>query len=134
MSRPKILVVDDEPFNVDFLAQELDDLGYDVVTASNGLEALEQAHAQRPDLVLLDIMMPVLDGFAVLERLKADDATRDLPVVVISAVYDLASIVRGLGGGADDWLPKPFEPVLLEARMRWPATPSARSRRGATTT
>jgi CheY-like chemotaxis protein len=118
MSRPKILVVDDEPFNVDFLAQELDDLGYDVVTASNGLEALEQAHAQRPDLVLLDIMMPVLDGFAVLERLKADDATRDLPVVVISAVNDLASIVRGIGGGADDWLPKPFEPVLLEARMR----------------
>jgi CheY-like chemotaxis protein len=118
MSRPKILVVDDEPFNVDFLAQELDDLGYDVVTATNGLEALERVHAQRPDLVLLDIMMPVLDGFAVLERLKANDATRDLPVVVISAVNDLASIVRGIRGGADDWLPKPFEPVLLEARMR----------------
>ena len=118
MSRPRILVVDDEPFNVDFLAQELDDLGYDVVTASNGLEALERVHSQRPDLVLLDIMMPVLDGFAVLERLKADDATRDLPVVVISAVNDLTSIVRGIRCGADDWLPKPFEPVLLEARIR----------------
>lgn len=118
MARPKILVVDDEPFNVDFLGQELDDLGYDVATASNGLEALERVHALRPDLVLLDIMMPVLDGFAVLERLKADDATRDVPVVVISAVNDLASIVRGIRGGADDWLPKPFEPVLLEARMR----------------
>jgi DNA-binding response OmpR family regulator len=118
VTRPKILVVDDEPFNVDFLAQELDDLGYAVVTAADGAEALERVRAEAPDLVLLDIMMPVLDGFAVLERLKADAATRELPVVIISAVNDLASIVRGLRAGADDWLGKPFEPVLLEARIR----------------
>jgi DNA-binding response OmpR family regulator len=118
VTRPKILVVDDEPFNVDFLAQELDDLGYDVVSAANGAQALAQVHAESPDLVLLDIMMPVLDGFAVLERLKADAATHELPVVIISAVNDLASMVKGIRAGADDWLPKPFEPVLLEARIR----------------
>ena len=116
--RAKILVVDDEPFNVDYLEQELDDLGYDTVSAADGAEALERVRSDRPDLVLLDIMMPVMDGFAVLDRLKADPATRDLPVVIISAVNDLASIVRGIQGGADDYLPKPFEPVLLQARIR----------------
>jgi DNA-binding response OmpR family regulator len=117
-SRPKILIVDDEPYNVDFLEQELDDLGYDTVSAFDGAEALAQVRAQAPDLVLLDIMMPVMDGFAVLERLKADATTRDLPVVVISAVNDLSSIVKGIQLGADDYLPKPFEPVILQARIR----------------
>ena len=117
-ARAKILVVDDEPFNVDYLEQELDDLGYDTISADDGARALERVAADRPDLVLLDIMMPVMDGFAVLERLKADPLTRDLPVVIISAVNDLASIVRGIRGGADDYLPKPFEPVLLQARIR----------------
>ena len=115
--RAKILVVDDEPFNVDYLEQELDDLGYDTVAAGDGAVALEAVRDEKPDLVLLDIMMPVMDGFAVLEHLKADPATRDIPVVVISAMSDLASIVRGISLGADDYLPKPFEPVLLHARI-----------------
>lgn len=118
MARPKILVVDDEPFNVDYLEQELDDLGYDTVSAFDGGQALAQVRAESPDLVLLDIMMPVMDGFAVLERMKADPVTRDIPVVIISAVNDLASIVKGIQRGADDYLPKPFEPVLLHARIR----------------
>jgi CheY-like chemotaxis protein/class 3 adenylate cyclase len=118
VARPKILIVDDEPFNVDFLEQELDDLGYDTIAAFDGGQALEQVRNACPDLVLLDIMMPVMDGFAVLERLKADPATRDIPVVIISAVNDLASIVKGIRHGADDYLPKPFEPVLLQARIR----------------
>ena len=117
MPRPKILIVDDEPFNVDYLEQELDDLGYDTVSAANGEQALAQVAAELPDLVLLDIMMPVMDGFTVLARLKADDATRDLPVIIISAMNDLTSIVKGIKGGAEDYLPKPFEPVLLQARI-----------------
>ena len=117
-SRPKILIVDDEPYNVDFLEQELDDLGYDTVSAFDGGQALAQVRAQAPDLVLLDIMMPVMDGFAVLERLKSDTTTRDIPVVIISAVNDLSSIVKGIQLGADDYLPKPFEPVILQARIR----------------
>ena len=117
MPRPRILVVDDEPFNVDYLEQELDDLGYDTVTAFDGRQALAQVRAESPDLILLDIMMPVMDGFAVLGELKGDPATRDLPVIIISAMNDLQSVVRGIKLGADDYLPKPFEPVLLQARI-----------------
>ena len=117
MPRPRILVVDDEPFNVDYLEQELDDLGYDTVTAFDGQQALAQVRAEAPDLILLDIMMPVMDGFAVLGHLKDDPATRDLPVIIISAMNDLQSVVRGIKLGADDYLPKPFEPVLLQARI-----------------
>ncbi len=114
---PKILIVDDEPFNVDYLEQELEDLEYETVTAFNGKEALEQVTAELPDLVLLDIQMPIMDGFQVLSRLKADAATRDIPVIVISAMSDMSSVIKGVGMGAEDYLPKPFDPVLLRARI-----------------
>lgn len=114
---PKILIVDDEPFNVDYLEQELDERGYQTVSAMNGQAALDQVAAENPDLVLLDIMMPILDGFGVLTRLKADPATRDLPVIVISAMSDVASVVRGIKQGAEDYLPKPFDETLLHARI-----------------
>jgi class 3 adenylate cyclase len=115
--RPRILIVDDEPFNVDYLEQELAELEYDTLSATNGQEALDCIHSSPPDLVLLDIMMPIMDGFAVLERLKADPSTRDIPVIVISAMTDLQSVVKGIKGGAEDYLPKPFEPTLLHARI-----------------
>jgi serine phosphatase RsbU (regulator of sigma subunit) len=115
--RPKILIVDDEPFNIDYLEQELDDLEYDTVSAVNGREALAQVDAENPDVILLDIMMPEMDGYQVLERLKADTSWRNVPVIVISALNDLKSVVRGIELGAEDYLPKPFEPVLLRARL-----------------
>src|SRR5215212_8345693 len=115
--KPKVLIVDDEPFNVDYLEQELEDLDYDILTAVNGREALDKIESERPDLVLLDIMMPVMDGFAVLSRLKADAVLRDIPVIVISAANDLESVVKGIQQGAEDYLPKPFEPTLLHARI-----------------
>jgi serine phosphatase RsbU (regulator of sigma subunit) len=117
MATPKILIVDDEPFNVDYLEQELDELGYETITAVNGQEALDQMRATSPDLVLLDIMMPVMDGFEVLRRLKGNPVTRDIPVIVISAHNDLPSMVRGIELGAEDYLPKPFELTLLRARI-----------------
>jgi phosphoserine phosphatase RsbU/P len=117
MTVQKILIVDDEPFNVDYLEQELDGSGCEIITASNGQEALDQVHAGSPDLILLDIMMPVMDGFQVLAHLKADAATRDIPVIVISASNSLDSVVRGIQLGAEDYLPKPFEPTLLHARI-----------------
>ncbi|NOH04919.1 MAG: response regulator [Chloroflexi bacterium] len=89
----------------------------ELIAAFDGREALEKIRAASPDLVLLDIMMPVMDGFAVLAQVKADAATRDIPVIVISASNDLKSVVRGIQQGADDYLPKPFEPVLLHARI-----------------
>ena len=115
--RPKILIVDDEPFNVDYLEQELDDLDYATVSAANGQQALDQVAAHAPDMILLDIMMPVLDGFQVLTRLKADPRWRDIPVVVISAMSDLESVVRGIKLGAEDYLAKPFNEILLRARL-----------------
>lgn len=115
--RAKILIVDDEPFNVDYLEQELEELNYETIAAVNGQEALDKIQAEQPDLVLLDIMMPIMDGFAVLERVKADPSLRDTPVIIISAMNDLESVVKGIQRGAEDYLPKPFEPTLLQARI-----------------
>jgi serine phosphatase RsbU (regulator of sigma subunit) len=116
-SKATILIVDDEPFNVDYLEQELEDSDYVTVSATNGREALEKIQAEPPDMVLLDIMMPEMDGFAVLETLKAEKKWRDIPVVVISAMDDIKSVARGIELGAEDYLPKPFDPVLLMARI-----------------
>jgi serine phosphatase RsbU (regulator of sigma subunit) len=111
------LIVDDEPYNLDYLDQELADLDYETITAVNGSDALDKVYSRSPDLILLDIMMPVMDGFEVLSRLKGDPATRDIPVIVISATSDLPSMVTGIKLGAEDYLPKPFEPTLLHARI-----------------
>ncbi len=116
--KPKILIVDDEPFNVDYLEQELEDLNYETIAAINGQEALEKIVIESPDLVLLDIMMPIMDGFSVLEKVKANAAIRDIPIIVISANNDLKSVVKGIQLGAEDYLPKPFEPALLKARIQ----------------
>ena len=92
----KVLIVDDEPFNVDVLQQELEDLNYQILTAFNGQEALDKIKSQQPDLILLDLMMPVLDGFAVLSQIKADNDLRDIPVIIVSAANDSKSIVKGI--------------------------------------
>jgi sigma-B regulation protein RsbU (phosphoserine phosphatase) len=115
--RPKILIIDDEPMNVDYLEQELEDLKYDTVSAANGAEGLQQVATTHPDMILLDIMMPVMDGFQMLEKLKENPSWRDIPVVIISAMNDMNSVVRGIQLGAEDYLPKPFDPVLLKARL-----------------
>ncbi len=115
---PKILIVDDEPFNVDYLEQELEDLNYETISAANGQDALEKIASESPDLVLLDIMMPIMDGLTVLQKVKADPAVRDIPIIVISANNDLKSVVKGIQLGAEDYLPKPFEPALLKARIQ----------------
>ncbi len=117
MAAARILIVDDEPLNLDYLRQELEGSEYETLTASNGQEALKSVATNSPDLILLDIMMPVMDGFEVLRRLKADATTRGLPVIVISAASDVNSVVRGIQLGAEDYLPKPFEPTLLRARI-----------------
>ena len=117
MTQPTILIVDDEPFNIDYLEQELEELDYSIITARDGRKALDQVRSEQPDLILLDIMMPVMDGFAVLSELKTDPFLRHIPVIVISAVNDLQSVVKGIKLGAEDYLSKPFEPTLLHARI-----------------
>jgi serine phosphatase RsbU (regulator of sigma subunit) len=116
-SKYKILIVDDEPYNLDYLEQELEDLGHDLFPCENGIEALALIDSEKPDLVLLDIMMPGVDGFEVLSRMKAKMESRDIPVIIISAANSLESVVQGIKLGADDYLPKPFEPTLLKARI-----------------
>jgi serine phosphatase RsbU (regulator of sigma subunit) len=114
----RILIVDDEPFNIDYLEQELEDMGYLTLSATNGREALNLVETESPDMILLDIMMPVMNGFEVLGRLKDDKEWRDIPIVVISAMDDLSSMVKAIELGAEDYLSKPFEPVLLQARLK----------------
>ena len=115
--KARVLVVDDEAGNRDLLARRLQREGYAVVAAGGGHEALAVVAREPVDVVLLDVMMPDLDGLAVLERLKADPATRDVPVIMISALDDLRAIAQCIEAGALDYLPKPFEPVILRARL-----------------
>lgn len=112
-----ILLVDDEPINLDLLEQELDGHGYDIRTAANGKVALERVRDVRPDMIFLDLMMPVMDGFEVLEQLQQDETLRTIPVVIISAANDIENIVRAIEIGAIDFLPKPFNPSILQARL-----------------
>ena len=116
-SRPVILVVDDNDENRDMLARRLARQNYEVLRAAGGLAALETLAARPVDLVLLDVMMPDLDGYAVLQRLKADPVLRSIPVLMISALDQLESVVRCIQLGAEDYLNKPFDPVLLQARV-----------------
>jgi len=114
----RILIVDDEPFNVDSLEQELGDLGYRTASARDGQEALAAVAADPPDPVLLDVMMPVMDGFEVCRRLKEDEATRLIPVIIMTALGALEDRVRGIEAGADDFLTKPVDPRELFARIQ----------------
>jgi adenylate cyclase len=112
-----VLVVDDIEANRDLLGRRLQRQGHTVTLAQDGLQALELIQAQPFDLVLLDIMMPKMNGYQVLEHLKADPALRYIPVIMISAVDDLDSVVKCIELGAEDYLTKPFNPVLLKARI-----------------
>jgi DNA-binding response OmpR family regulator len=106
--KKKILVVDDEDDILQFLELVLREKGYDVVTAASGQEALTRAQIEKPDLVLLDIMMPQMDGWEVLKLLRVDDETADIPVAMLSARTEAKDRVQGLQEGAVDYICKPF--------------------------
>lgn len=113
----RILVVDDVEANRDLLSRRLLRQGHVVEQAEDGQQALDRLATGAWDLVLLDVMMPVLDGIATLTAMKQDTALRDIPVIMISANTELETVVRCIELGADDYLPKPFDPVLLRARV-----------------
>jgi sigma-B regulation protein RsbU (phosphoserine phosphatase) len=113
----RLLVVDDKESNRDLLARRLLKDGYAVDTAIDGVDALEKLESAEYDLVLLDIMMPRLDGHGVLLELKSSERLRHTPVIMVSALDELSSVVRCIAAGAEDYLPKPFNPTLLRARV-----------------
>lgn len=113
----RILVVDDLALNRDLLARRIQRLGHEAGIAVNGRDALEQLDRQDWDLVLLDITMPEMDGYETLSRIRASPLSAQLPVVMVSAIDETESVVRCLELGADDYLPKPFNPVVLQARI-----------------
>jgi len=112
-----ILVVDDNASNRDVLARRLTREGHEVMTAVDGAAALELCRRHDFDLILLDLIMPEIGGYEVLKRLKAEERTKHIPVIVISALDELDSVVRCIEAGAEDYLPKPFDPVLLRTRI-----------------
>jgi DNA-binding response OmpR family regulator len=114
VKRFRILAVDDEERVLNFLRSKLRASGYEVLTASNGLEALEQAQAQEPDLIVLDLLMPRMDGLETLKELRTFSS---VPVIILSAKGADTDRIKGLGLGADDYLPKPFNPDELVARV-----------------
>ena len=114
MRQYRILIVDDEPRILNFLTTKLHTSGYEVITANNGVSAIEQAQAQEPDLIVLDVVMPRMDGFQTLKELRTFSS---VPVIFLSARGTDVDRIKGLGLGADDYLAKPFSPDELVARI-----------------
>jgi two-component system cell cycle response regulator len=113
-----VLVVDDDAVNRLLLSRGLEREGHRVRAVANGLEALEALREEAFDCVLLDVLMPEMDGYQVLEHMRGDPMLRHTPVIMISALEDVESVVRCIEMGAEDYLPKPFDPVLLRARIK----------------
>ncbi|MDY6865087.1 MAG: DUF835 domain-containing protein [Halobacteriota archaeon] len=114
----KILVVDDLPDNVELLAQTLEDFDYDVITAENGREAIDKAVSELPDLILLDVMMPDLDGYSVCDILTSKEEASDIPIIMLTAKTLPEDLKKGFDVGAHDYIKKPFEEVELIARVQ----------------
>ena len=115
---PRILIVDDNPMNLDILQTRLTVHGYEILTATDGEEALATAREKRPDLILLDVMMPKMDGFEVCRHLKADSTLPFMPIVMVTAKADPKDIVAGLEAGGDEYLTKPVDQASLVARVK----------------
>ena len=121
MNKPlnaSLLVVDDEPQNIRLLQIRLQAAGYTVLTATNGQEALERVQADSPDLILLDVMMPGMNGFEVCRRIRAEEATQFIPVVMVTALLDTEDRITAIEAGADDFISKPFDSHEVLARVR----------------
>jgi two-component system, OmpR family, alkaline phosphatase synthesis response regulator PhoP len=113
-----ILVVDDNEHNLELIQAYLDELGGDVRVARDGSEALESIAASPPDIILLDIMMPRMSGYQVCERIKQNPSTRDIPVVMVTALNEVGDVERAVDAGADDFLTKPVNKLELLTRVR----------------
>lgn len=118
MSEGTILVADDEDDIKIVITLYLESRGFEVLTAFDGLDAIEQAQKSKPDLILCDVMMPVVNGYEVAAKLQADPETRDIPIIMLSAAAHQDAVKQGLEAGARDYIVKPFDPQQLEETMR----------------
>ena len=116
--RPVVLAADDDEDILELVAFRLERSGYTVLQARDGEQALELALAEKPDLAVLDVMMPKLDGFELTRRLRAEDATSRMPIILLTARAQDADVDRGFESGADDYLRKPFSPQELSTRVQ----------------
>ncbi|MDY6958657.1 MAG: response regulator [Halobacteriota archaeon] len=116
--RTKILIVDDEIDSLKSLKMALEFEGYAVVEAMNGPSAMDMVHSEHPDLVLLDLMMPVMDGYEVCQKLKEDSMTSHVPVIMLTCVSEVDNKIEGIEVGADDYVTKPFNLSELKARVK----------------
>jgi DNA-binding response OmpR family regulator len=116
--KPLLLVADDEPDILELLSFRLVRGGYELITADDGEDALSKAFEHRPDLAVLDIRMPKLDGYAVTEALRKDSRTQRMPIILLTARVQDADVERGFMAGADDYIKKPFNPSELYARIQ----------------
>lgn len=118
ISQCNVLLADDNEQNLELLLAYLEDLGCEIRTARDGQEAADQVAARRPDLLLLDVMMPRMSGFQVCSRIKRDPATADIPVVMVTALNEVSDVERAVESGADDFLTKPVNRLELLSRVR----------------
>jgi DNA-binding response OmpR family regulator len=117
-AQPVVLVADDEEDIRELIVFRLENSGYTVIEAHDGAEALELARSERPDLAVLDVMMPKLDGYELTQRLRDDEATRRMPIILLTARSQEADVQHGFDAGADDYIRKPFSPEELRSRVQ----------------
>lgn len=117
-SKSTVLIVDDNQQNLELLQAYLESLGCRIISAADGLAALREVEGQKPDLILLDVMMPKMSGFEVCKKLKADPATRSIPILMVTALNELGDIERGVESGTDDFLTKPVKKLELLTRVK----------------
>jgi DNA-binding response OmpR family regulator len=118
LKRRKILVVEDEPDQLELLKEQFKQEGFAIATASNGLDAVRKARSLMPDLILLDVMLPELDGFGVCEVLRQDDTTADIPIIMVTGLPGQLTRCAGIESGATDFISKPVEPGYLVKRAK----------------
>jgi DNA-binding response OmpR family regulator len=116
-TKPVVLVAEDDEDILALVVFDLEDEGYEVLTARNGRDAIDLALARLPDLILLDVAMPGLDGYEVTRRLRADESTRETPVVLLTARAQVKDVIAGFEAGANDYVTKPFRPDELRTRL-----------------
>lgn len=116
--KPKILLIDDEQKVLDLIAFRLQLLGYQAITGKSGEEALTLVEAHDPDLIILDVTMPGLDGLSVCSRLKKNEVTRGIPILMLTARTEVEDVNRAMAAGADDYVVKPYDPAVLQTKIR----------------